>query len=37
MIGMEDGVVADMLAMGAAEADLPEDFPQDTTPSVPMS
>ena len=37
MIGMEDGVVADMLAVGAAEADLPEDFPQDTTPSVPMS
>jgi alkylhydroperoxidase family enzyme len=37
MIGMEDGVVADMLAMGAAEADLPEDFPQDTTLSVPMS
>jgi uncharacterized peroxidase-related enzyme len=34
MIGMEDGVVADMLAMGASEADLPEDFPDVGAPSA---
>jgi len=27
MIGMEDGVVADMLAMGGSESDLPEERP----------
>lgn len=32
MIGMEDGVMADMLAMGAREVDLPEDFPDAKTP-----